>query len=72
MPVKPLFGLVLLTTRAVPIAARAGNRMLMSAVTALIQMRAEAAGTTVHNGLDNLFVVFRHGLAIAFEILRGV
>jgi hypothetical protein len=68
---KPLSGFVLLTGRAVAIAAGAIELVGLAALIALVKRQAAAFGTTGHHRIDNFAVCFGHAVAVVLEVLRA-
>ena len=68
---QPLLGLMVLTSRAMAIAAGAIDQMGLATFFTLVEDEAAGFGATVDDGLDDFAVYFRHSLGVALQVLRG-
>ena len=67
--VQPLPSFVVLTSRAMAIAARTIDQMGLATFFTLIEDESTGFGTTTDEGLDDFKVYFRHSLAVARQVL---
>jgi hypothetical protein len=72
LPFKPQMSFMLLTGRAMPVSAGSVNDMFFAAFFAFIDHVTVMAGAAVNNGIDNLQMFRRHGLAEEANILMRV
>lgn len=68
---KPLLSLMLLASRAMAIATGAIELVGDAARFALVERNAAHFGAAGDDGIDGFEVCFRHGLGVAFEVLRA-
>ena len=70
--VEPSLGLGLLTARTVAIATATPHHVSAGTSLALVHVATEVAVSAVDDGVDDLLVHRRHGIAVALEILGRV
>lgn len=68
---QPLPGLMVLTSRAMAIATGAIDPVELATFFALINGDPRSFSTTGDDGIDDFTVDMRHGLGIAFQVLRA-